>query len=387
MNSGKERILVVEDMPDNLLVLQATLEHEGYNVLTASDSEEALDLLQKGANNVDLVLSDVMMPGLSGYDLCRCLRCDPKFSHLPVVLITAKRVNEKDVLLGMNVGADDYLVRPIDPNLLNKKLRLLLDRKWELRKWQDKYQQKLEELELREWGTRMLVHDIRNPLTGAMAALGLLEMESNITDGQRLLISNALNCLTKQRDMLQDILMTAAAQNGTLTLRRQVFDLGRCVQEQIRLQQDIANREQFTFHCQGLTDGYSVEADRELLSRVFANLIMNSLKYGKRGSAVNIWVGRPEESHWPIISKGRLAFVIANQGTPIPAQDQERIFQAFATGSQPDSQNGSRPLRSSGIGLGLCFCLKVIELHGGTINVISPLPGLDDGVAFYLTMP
>ena len=129
VGAKRKRILIIEDMPDNLLVLQATLEHEGYEVVTASNSAAALDLLKETGQEVDLILSDVMMPGLSGYDLCRRLRRDALFASLPIVLITAKRIDEKDALLGMNAGADDYLIRPLDPKLLVKKVRLLLDRK------------------------------------------------------------------------------------------------------------------------------------------------------------------------------------------------------------------------------------------------------------------
>ena len=385
VDSNLERILIVEDMPDNLLVLQATLEHEGYEVLTASDSEAALKILQEDRRSVDLILADVMMPGLSGYELCRVLRLDTELAHLPIVLITAKRVGEADALIGMKAGADDYLIRPIDPELLTKKLRLLLDRKQELELWQGKYRRKLDELEIREWDTRMLVHDIRNPLTGAMASLSLLEMESNITEEQRQLIQNALSCLMKQRDMLQDILLTAAAQNDRLVLRKESLDLDKCIQEQIALHQNVAINEQFTIDYHGLPDT-RITADRKLLNRVIANLLMNALKYGKQKTRIDIWLGRPENCTWPIVGSGQLAFVIANQSPPIPAADQTKIFQAFAAGPAR-IQEGKRPTRSTGIGLGLCFCLKVIQLHGGIINVISPLPGREDGVAFYFILP
>lgn len=164
VSAERQRILVVEDMPDNLLVLQATLEHEGYEVVAVSDGKEALRYLgQGGASDIDLILSDVMMPNISGYELCQEVRLNPRTAHLPVVLITAKRLDENDALYGMDKGADDYLTRPIDPRLLVKKIAHLLSRKKHLEHWQDKYQQEKQQLLLREWGTRTLVHDLCNP--------------------------------------------------------------------------------------------------------------------------------------------------------------------------------------------------------------------------------
>jgi len=93
-----------EDNFDNLLVLQTTLEHAGHKVSTALNGEEAIQFLQNQGQEVDLVLSDVMMPGLSGYELCHFLRQDRNLTGLPVVLITAKRIDETDALRGMNSG-------------------------------------------------------------------------------------------------------------------------------------------------------------------------------------------------------------------------------------------------------------------------------------------
>lgn len=381
-----ERIMVIEDMPDNLLILQATLEHEGFEVLPVMDAESAMGILKEEQKPVDLVLSDVMMPGLSGYDLCRSLRDDPTLADLPIVLITAKRLEERDALQGIDAGADDYLIRPIDPQLLVKKLRLLLDRKRNLKLWQSKYQAQEKEIESREWGAKMLVHDIRNPLGGAIAALDMLGKCPDITEDHRFFINIAQNCLRTQMDMLQDMLTTAAAQNGSLVLAKQIFDLGACVKEQIQLQRGVVAMERFEFHCQGLEEGFHVTADQQLLGRVIANLIMNALKYGRQRSRVDIWLGPPEKCPLPIPEQGRMAFMIINQGSAIPRDIQQKIFQPFIIGNNADEQ---RPvsLLTAGVGLGLCFCLKVINLHGGAINIISPLPGRQDGVAFYFVLP
>lgn len=380
------RIMVIEDMPDNLLVLQATLEHEGYEVLPMMDGESALERLKDAQCEVDLILSDVMMPGLSGYDLCRCLRHDPALAHLPIVLITAKRLDERDALLGINAGADDYLIRPIDPQLLAKKLRLLLDRKQDIKHWQSKYQDKKKQIESTEWGARMLVHDIRNPLGGAIGAIDMLGMDPNITEDQRFLVNLAQNCLKTQMNMLQDMLATVAAKNGSLVLSKDTFDFGACVQEQVSFQQGVMAMERCDFRCQGLEDSFFVSADKKLIGRVVANLIVNALKYGQKRYGVDIWIGPPEKCSLPITGQGRLAFMIINHGPAIPENIQQTIFQPFVMGSSVKHDQETSIL-TAGVGLGLCFCQKVIELHGGFLNIISPLPGREDGVAFYFVLP
>lgn len=386
VENHQSHILVVEDNSDNLLVMQSTLEHAGYQVSTALNGEEALEFLQRQGQQVDLILSDVMMPGLSGYDLCHFLRQDHKLTGLPVVLITAKRIDERDALHGMNLGADDYLVRPIDPRLLTKKIQILLERKQTLDSWRKKHQEKVDEIDHREWSTRMLVHDIRNPLSGTIAAVSLLEMDPDLTTGQRALVGKALQCLEKQSEMLEDILATAAAQNGRLQLSRERFALGECVREQVLLQEEAAAFRRITIDCQGLEGNWQVEnADRRLLGRVIANLLMNALKYALGETTITVWIGPPAAAPLPLpdVGGGRVTFMIINEGPSIPEAAQEWIFQAFAQGGA----DGQDSPRTSGVGLGLCFCQQIIRLHGGRLGVISPVPTWGSGVSFHFTLP
>ncbi|MDP2105463.1 MAG: hybrid sensor histidine kinase/response regulator, partial [Desulfobulbaceae bacterium] len=306
--------------------------------------------------------------------------------HLPIVLISAKCLNERDALIGIEAGADDYLIRPIDPQLMSKKLRLLLDRKRDLNHWQSKCQDQTKEMESTEWGARMLVHDIRNPMNGAIGAVNMLGLDPDTTENQRFYINLAQMCLKTQMDMIQDLLTTVAARNGSLVLCKEPFDFGACVQEQVSFQQGVMTMESWNFHCQGLDAGLSVSADKRLIARVVANLIMNAIKYGDKRSGVEIWSGSPEECPLPIAKQGRVAFVIINQAAAIPKEIQQTIFLPFTMGSNV-KQDRENSVLTVGVGLGLCFCQKIINLHGGFINIISPFPGREDGVAFYFVLP
>ncbi|MEW6220552.1 MAG: hybrid sensor histidine kinase/response regulator [Thermodesulfobacteriota bacterium] len=375
----KSQVLVVEDHPDNLLVLQAILEHEGFAVRTACSGEEALTILQEEPGRVDLILSDVMMPGMSGYDLCRILRGDPRLAELPVILITAKRIDEGDALHGMRVGADDYLVRPIDPRLLVKKIQVQLDHRHNLAQWQERYHTTRQELDQRDWSTRMLVHDMRSPLSAALAVAYLLEASTDLTPQQRDLVGRMRICLDRQEDMLQDLLCTAAIQNGRLQLVRETFTLGDLVREQLVIQESAAMAGRLTIDVQGLDRGWRVNADRRLLGRVVANLLTNAIKFARARTTISIRLGPSTASVHPVADG--VVFSIANEGEVIPISDQERIFQPFTQGRGQDYG------RSSGYGLGLCFCQQIIRLHGGYLGVISPIPGSQTGAVFYFSLP
>lgn len=382
MNVAKERILVVDDMPDNLLVLQSTLEHAGYEVIPALDGSEALNFLRDKPTMVDLVLSDVMMPGLSGYELCYSLRQDPRYSCLPIVLITAKRMEEEDALWGLTIGADDYLTRPIDPRLVVKKISSLLSRKQAADHWQAQYENQRQEIDSREWSMKMLVHDLTSPLSNAVMCASILATDSDLTPRQGALVAKIKKSCLHQHSMMQDILMTAAAQNGKLALNKEFFDLGLCVQEQISLLEEVIASKNIAVQYVGKDHAWGVKADRRLMERVIANLLMNALKYGKPKAPLDIWLGPAKAHPWVLPGEGDLAFVIANEGPVIPLPEQQRIFQPFS-----QCLANKERTRHAGVGLGLCFCDKVMTLHNGAIGVFSPVPGKENGAAFYFTLP
>lgn len=120
------RLLVVEDDDDLREVLVESLRREGYEVLTAADGERALEVVDQ--EQPDLVCLDVMMPGLDGIEVCRRLRADPRFEDLPILMLTAK-ADEADAVLGLGVGADDYVTKPARPKELQARVRALLRRK------------------------------------------------------------------------------------------------------------------------------------------------------------------------------------------------------------------------------------------------------------------
>lgn len=390
LTNNKATIMVVEDLADNLFVLKETLERGGYNVVTAENGKTALQLLEQCNDTIDLVLSDIMMPQMSGYTLCQCIRTDKKLSDIPIVLITSYKVEEKDAINGMKAGADDYLTRPIHPELLIEKIERIIAKRKQVTYLLDVCKQKSDILDSHEWSTKMLVHDLRNPLTSALGYLSLLASDKDINERQARIIQKIQDAINKQVEMLQDLLAIAAAKEGMLTLSKEVFSLCDCVREHMLLQHGAAATKKMAIHFECFNQEIEINADRSLIGRVISNLITNAIKYGKSGSVIEVFTGRhhniPMFSQITLPSKNTndAWFVIINDGATLSNDDQEKIFNPFEQASTPKNDQA---YAKKGIGLGLCFCDQVIKLHGGNIGVASPAPGRDNGVMFYFNLP
>jgi len=397
INSAKKnavpRILVVEDQPDNLFILKEILERGNFQVITATTGEEALQILHKHPEEIDLVLSDIMMPGISGIMLCETIKTDTNVSHIPVMLITSLCLDEKDEIKGREAGAEDYLTRPINPDLLLKRIKRILETKNVIDFWKGAYEEKDQALTSQEWSTRMLIHDLKNPLTGASGYLTLLAMDPDLTPKQRNLIQKIQVALQQQTEMLQDMLSLAAAKFGRLSLEKETLSLCDVVRENVFMQQGAALQKGMALHTEISGNACLVKADRRLIKRVIANLIINSIKYGEPDTPVEIYVGNKDDNpflrHLP--ENDHVWFSIANEAPVIPEADQLRIFRPFEQRPEAGAKNVSPPQEQKyglrGAGLGLCFCHEIVRLHGGEIGVISPIPGRNSGVVFYFSLP
>ena len=384
-NNASARILVVEDQPDNLFILKEVLERSGFDVISAACGEEALQKLHKNPDTIDLVLSDIMMPGISGVMLCETIKADNASSHIPVMLITSLCLDEKDEIKGREVGAEDYITRPIHPDLLLRRIKKILDAKKTIDFWKDACQEKEQALTSQEWSTRMLIHDLRNPLTGASGYLTLLAMDSDITPNQRNLIQKIQVALQQQTEMLQDMLSLAAAKFGRLALEKETFPLCDVVKENVFLQQGAALQRGMVISAEMSSAPCLVHADRRLIKRVIANLVANAIKHGESDHPIEIYAGAMDECPYAKrpAGDGHIWFAIANEGSAISPEDQTLIFRPF----EQKNIGTARKYGFKGAGLGLCFCWEIVKLHEGEIGVISPITGRGSGVVFYFSLP
>jgi len=209
------RILAVDDIQDNLILVEAILESEGYEIDLASDGIKALQKIEQSPP--DLILLDVMMPGIDGYEVTRRIRKNPATSYIPILLITA--FHESSVVEGLDAGADDFIRKPFDTDELLARVRSLLRLKHSLDEQQKMARQ-------REDFVSRLTHDLRTPLVASDRMLNLFEMETfcKISPEMKQAIAVMIRSNQNLMDMVNTLLEVYRFDAGKKTLNWEVCD-------------------------------------------------------------------------------------------------------------------------------------------------------------------
>ncbi|GAX35883.1 hybrid sensor histidine kinase/response regulator [Nodularia sp. NIES-3585] len=357
MNSPSSRfdkILVVDDSPDNVFLIKTILEGEGYIISTAENGVNALAELEKSP--CDLVLLDLMMPGMDGYEVTRRIRGDTKFQpYIPILLITAH--DAPNVAKGLDLGADDFIRKPVTVDELLARVRSLLRLKRSIDERDEIARQ-------RQDFVSRLTHDLRTPLVAAdrmlmlfqQGALGSLspQMEEVIT----IMARSNLNLLS----MVNTLLEVYRFEAGRKTLVFQEVDLIQLLKEVVGELTPLVAEKALSIKLdlsEDLTTAMMM-GDRLELHRLFTNLIGNAIKFTESGS-VNISINTANESI--TINSGYIKVEVADTGMGIPTEELATLFERFRQGSH----------KSSGSGLGLYLSRRIVEAHNGNILVNSEL--------------
>jgi signal transduction histidine kinase len=353
-------VLVVDDEPINRALIRASI--GGFcEVLEARSGAEALEQLQ--ARQVDLVLLDVMMPQMNGYEVCRTIK-DQATEYLPVVMVTALG-EQLDRNRGLESGADDFLTKPVDRNELLLRTRAFL----RLREQEKVIRRQLEQMQ-RLQGAKddlvaLLVHDLRSPLAGIIAHLQLLEEE--LTGRQAADVQQALRAADTALARLEETLQIRLLEEGRLTVKRQPVVLEPMVREAMSTLEAIARRKKVSL-TRKVDKGAQASLDENLFRRSLENLLSNALKYTPSGGDVTVEVRRID---------GVVQVEVADRGPGIPDDLKSNMFEKFG------SVEAKRGQKRKGFGLGLYLVRLVAEGHGGEVSV-ADRPG--GGSVFRLTL-
>ncbi|MFW5739742.1 MAG: hybrid sensor histidine kinase/response regulator [Myxococcota bacterium] len=368
MNSQSPPVLlIVDDDPTARQVAQAILSHENYAFRHASGGEAALD--QIAQEEPDVVLLDVMMPGIDGFEVCQRIRQFATRAYLPIMMITALD-SPKDLARGLNAGADDFISKPVPRVELRARVRSMLRIR---RQHLELVEQArlLEELNnQREDLVRMVVHDLRSPVTAIQLASSALLANVHNSDEERV---NDLRLIRKESrrvgNYLEEMLLLARQEEGRLSLSFAHVSLIEVAHATVNAVTPLARARGVTIRAMARKGAKTeVLGDPALLRRVIDNLLTNAIKFSPSDTTVDVIIGREGSN---------VTLDVVDEGPGVPDEMRARIFEKFEIVK----------MRAAGgpqTGLGLPFCRTVVEAHGGTI---SCLPRKGRGSRLHVTFP
>ncbi len=370
-------ILVADDVEANVELLFDQLTTLGYRVVTALDGPSALD----GCfiHRPDLCILDVSMPAgplgvddrTTGFEVCRRIKRDPRTARIPVIFVTALN-DTTDRVRAIEAGGDDFLTKPHNRQILSARVRSLLRLKFATDALEDSYR-KLRELEkVRDDLMKMIVHDLKTPLT---TVLGTLEMVIDgdfgaVTSSQHRALADADVKGHELLTLIEDLLEVARIEETTIALDLVPMVPSTFIAElvhewAVRFEQDEAG-----VALDVADDAPMFQADRGMLRRVFGNLIQNALMHSSE--PVQLTLAARRDAH------DRVLFTVADDGPGIPPEYHDVVFRKFERAKHATAPR----VRSSG--LGLAFCKLAVEAHGGRIWVQS---AEGKGSQFHISLP
>ncbi|MDN7142040.1 hybrid sensor histidine kinase/response regulator [Pseudomonas sp. JQ170] len=385
------KLLIVDDLPENLLALEALVKGSDCEVHQAQSADQALSLLLE--HEFALAILDVQMPGMNGFELAELMRGMEKTKNIPIVFVSAAGREMNYAFKGYESGAVDFLHKPLDPHAVKSKVAVFID----LFRQRKALKQQLEAIErsreeqaqllaqlqitrgelehavrMRDDFMSIVSHEVRTPLNGLILETQLRKMhlardnaDAFTLDKMRAMVERDERQINSLIRLIEDMLDVSRIRTGKLSIRPGTFDLSQLVGGLIEnfAAQAIAAQSSIDFSAEASLSGVW---DEFRIEQVVANLLTNALRYGAR-SPVHV---RTFEQ------QGMACVEVKDQGIGISEQNQQRIFQQFERVASSQS--------SAGLGLGLYISEQIVLAHGGSIGVHS-IEG--QGATFTVRLP
>ena len=362
------KILLVEDDRICRRVLTAILERKGVATVSVDSGEEAL--ARYDALAPDMIILDVGLPGIDGYETCRRLQERYGSKCAPVLFVTAKDRDE-DVALGFSAGGSDYVRKPVHEKEVLARVRAHLANRILARQRESLVDDLSEAVKAKNHLLGTVAHDLRNPLASVLSLSDFMQQDAagTLSPNQLKMAKLIFDASESMLTLVNELLDSAKVEAGQLNLKRDQHDLADVVARAVEFARLTAVNKGSTIHVRGAEREVVATIDLSKIRQVVDNLISNAVKFSPPGAVISVEVG--DSSRGPFVS-------VRDQGPGIPASERDKLFQAYGTLS-------ARPTGGEqSTGLGLCICRKIVEAHGGSIEVENLFPV---GCEFRFTLP
>ncbi len=351
-------VLIIDDDPNNFDVIETFLSEQDYQLHYAASGQEAiasLDIFEP-----DLILLDVMMPGIDGIEVCRQIKAMSKWQAVPIVMVTALST-KSDLANCLTAGADDFISKPVNAIELRARVHSMLRIKHQ-------YDDLQSLLKLREDMVKMVVHDLRNPLAGILLGLELLKRIDYPREKQQTQLARLYSCAQEIQILIDDLLQIALLESGKNRLNYTEVYLCDIVKSALSNFEAIAAKKNQSLVAQ-LPEKTSrrVSVDATMIHRTLDNLLSNAIKFSPPNSQIIVNV--------EFLTSGNAKIQVIDSGPGVPDTLRHKIFEKYEIGNLMSDV--------SQIGLGLAFCKMVVEAHKGEICVRSNQP---QGAIFEITL-
>ena len=357
-------VLVVDDTVENLRVLSDLLGEQGYEVRAVTSGRQALQAVDH--DPPDLILLDITMPDMDGFEVCRRLRATERSKDVPVIFLTALTATA-DKLRAFDAGGVDYVTKPFQFEEVLARVRTHVALRRAQTALADSYKGLRALEQLRDDLVHMIVHDMRSPLTALQIDLNLLKgPAAALDDVSRQGLQAAVDSVKALNRMANDLLDVSRLEEGKMPIDRAEWDLTQIASEVRSALRNIDHERPIDIETAGPV---RATCDGSLVRRVLENLVSNGIRHTPAGSRIRISLAS---------DRGRVRVEVHDQGRGVPPEAREKIFEKFgALQARHDRSYHS-------VGLGLAFCKLAIRAQGGTIGVDSGVPA---GSTFWFELP
>ena len=400
VSSGSDvvNILLVDDEPRNLVVLETVLDEPGYRLVRANSGDEALLALTTG--DFAVLVLDVRMPGMTGFELARMIKDRKRTALIPIIFLTAYYNEDQHVIAGYGTGAVDYLHKPVNPTVLRAKVAVFAEMHRKSRALEAanrslhaevaerrRAEERLGELaqtldrrviertaalqrseaRLRDVNQRKdeflatLAHELRNPLAPVRNALYLMKSSAErpaVVAEARAMIERNVDQMVR---LVDDLLDVSRITTGKLVLKRERADLRAVLAAAVEAAMPLLRERGHAVNVELPPAGLAINADATRLAQVFQNLLNNAAKFTPAGGQIDFSAAMGDS--------GTLVATVRDNGVGIAPQMRAAIFEMFVQADR------SLERTSSGVGVGLSLARRLVELHGGTLEAKSDGPG------------